>query len=149
MEPEVTGPPDTASIAAHALETLSGETPAPESSPAPESQSPPEAATPPVASPQSPSEAELLLRESGYVSERKPDGREHWIPRSKVLAMIESGLKKRAAALEKQRGEWDSERAAMASDVQRARQWRDMMRGDPSALLKRMAEVDQRYQAYL
>lgn len=142
-------PETTSTIAARALESLEG---AQASTPAPAEPATTEPAkTPPPAgdTPPDPSEAERLLREQGYATERKPDGREHWIPRSKVLKMIETGLKKRAAALDKEREGWTTERAGYVKQADEIKQWRALMAGDPKALLTRMAELDPRYKPFL
>src|SRR5262245_62067221 len=149
-------PVDTTAIASHALESLeqAQSAPAPESAP-PSSPTAPGGANgaAPAPTPGAPaielSEAETLLREQGYQSERKPDGREHWIPRSKVLKMIETGLKKRAEAIEKERSAWQQERTQAQRAAQQVQRWRTLMNGDPQQLLAQMAQLDPRYLSYL
>lgn len=92
------------------------------------------------------SEAEALLHEAGYQSEKKPDGREHWIPRSKVLKMIDSGLKKRQEAL-------DQEYTPIKTEAEQLRQWHQTFvgkfRGDETQFLRDLAAEDPRYARFL
>ncbi len=115
----------------------------------------PEAAAPETqeAAPQTPgvvlSEEEQLLAEFGFKDVRKPDGREHWIPRSKVLKMIGSGLK---------RGQerWATERTTIDGELKTLRgQWEQYgpvlqaLDQGPEAFLKAVAPHDERYSAFL
>src|SRR4030095_16497959 len=96
-----------------------------------------------------PSAAEQLRREGAYQTERKPDGREHWIPRSKVLAMIESGLKKRTEGYTKEKAEFEKRLQAAQQEAETAQRFRQLMQADPQGLLTYMAQLDPRYQAFL
>ena len=147
--PADSAPVDTATIAQHAMETLEAADSPPSQ---PESSSPTPAQTPSGATPPTeptPSEAELLLQEQGYVSQRKPDGRDHWIPRSKVVAMIESGLKKRAETFAKEKADFEARLKSEGEEAAQARRFRQMMEQDPRGLLARLAELDPRYKAFL
>jgi hypothetical protein len=89
---------------------------------------------------------EQLLHEFGFKDLRKPDGREHYIPRSKVLQMIGSGLKRGEAR-------WEGERTAIEATAKTAQA--DLhelitdLRGDPKAFLSKVAQHDPRYRAFL
>lgn len=92
------------------------------------------------------SEVESLLQEAGFKDERRPDGRENRIPYSKVKRIIENGLKKG-------RGEWDTTRTTLERERDEHRgyveQFRTAVQGDPKAFLSELAQIDQRYQAFL
>jgi hypothetical protein len=89
---------------------------------------------------------EQLLHEFGFKDLRRPDGREHYIPRSKVLQMIGSGLKRGEAR-------WEGERTAIEATAKTAQA--DLhelitdLRGDPKAFLSKVAQHDPRYRAFL
>jgi hypothetical protein len=111
-----------------------------------------EQAEPVVAKPEpvqlSPEDAEIeaLLAEFGFKEAKKPDGREHYIPRSKVLKMIGSGLKRGSE-------KWTTERAVIEQQASEARGFLEKLRagvsGDPHAFLSELASVDPRYAAFL
>lgn len=135
-------PLSTSDIAARSLEALEAAD-QPEPEPAPQPASEPAKTEPKSAEDQ---EIEALLAEYGFKEARKPDGREHYIPRSKVLKMIGSGLK---------RGQerWTAERGVVESQMSELRSHLDELRtavsGDPRAFLAEIAAVDPRYQAFL
>lgn len=89
---------------------------------------------------------EQLLDEFGFKEARRPDGREHRIPRSKVLQMIGSGLKRGQA-------KWEGEKTALEQTRQQLEthleEVRAAVRGDPRAFLEEIARLDTRYQAFL
>jgi hypothetical protein len=149
------GPPSTPSttdIATRVLDTLEtadARASEPTQEPTPTPSAAPTDGTPPPSTAKQLSDAEQLLREQGYHTERKPDGREHWIPRSKVLAMIESGLKKRAEGFTKERADIESRLKAAQTDAEAAQRFRQLMQQDPQGLLTYMAQLDPRYQAFL
>lgn len=122
---------------------VSGETPAAE--PTTET---PAADTPEPAKELSAEErdAEALLSEFGYKDARKPDGREHWMPRSKALKMIANGLRKG-------RDKWGTEKAPLESRVGELQGYLDNLAkgvsGDPRAFLSELAEIDPRYRSFL
>jgi hypothetical protein len=91
-------------------------------------------------------EIETLLAEFGFKEAKKPDGREHYIPRSKVLKMIGSGLKR---GQEK----WTTEKGVFDGQVSELRAHLDAVRadvhGDPKTFLEKLAAVDPRYKAFL
>jgi hypothetical protein len=92
------------------------------------------------------SEEEKLLAEFGFRQAFKPDGREHYIPRSKVLQMIGSGLKR---GLEKWTGEKTTlEQRATELQGNLNEMYQDIM-GEPKALIAKLAEVNPRYRAFL
>jgi hypothetical protein len=92
------------------------------------------------------SEEEKLLNEFGFKQAFKPDGREHYIPRSKVLQMIGSGLKR---GLEKWTGEKTTlEQRATELQGNLNEMYQDIM-GEPKALIAKLAEVNPRYRAFL
>lgn len=143
---------DTATIAAENLQALTEaqegpSEPAPSETPAPAEthEAPPSHGT----NGKAVSEAEQLLRDEGYLTERKPDGRWPYIPRWKVVSMIESGLKKRAAAIEEERKKWDGERKTLSADAEAARQFRKLLDGDPRAMIAEIAKYDPRYASLL
>lgn len=89
---------------------------------------------------------EQLLAEFGFKDARRPDGREHYIPRSKVLQMIGSGLKRGQAR-------WDGERTALETtvsgyDADRKEMYADIL-GEPRAFLAKLSQYDPRYKAFL
>src|SRR4029434_9268821 len=141
------GPPSTTDIATRVLDTLEtadnrANEPTAEPTPSPTTAAPSDGAPPP-------SDAEQLLREGGYQTARKPDGREHWIPRSKVVAMIESGLKKRTEGYTKEKAEFEKHLQAAQQEAETAQRFRQLMQADPQGLLTYMAQLDPRYQAFL
>jgi hypothetical protein len=92
------------------------------------------------------SEEEKLLVEFGFKQAFKPDGREHYIPRSKVLQMIGSGLKR---GLEKWTGEKTTlEQRATELQGNLNEMYQDIM-GEPKELIAKLAEVNPRYRAFL
>ena len=95
------------------------------------------------------SREEQLLAEFGFKDVRKPDGREHWIPRSKVLKMLGSGLR---------RGDekWTTERGTLDTELKTHReQWEkyaplfQALEPGPEAFLAEAAKHDERYRAFL
>jgi len=91
-------------------------------------------------------EIEALLAEYGFKDVRKPDGREHYIPRSKVLKMIGSGLKR---GQEK----WTTERSLIEQQANEYRGYVEALRqgvqGDETAFLRELASIDPRYARFL
>ena len=89
---------------------------------------------------------EQLLEEFGFKEARRPDGREHRIPRSKVLQMIGSGLKRGQA-------KWEGEKTALEQTRQQLEahleEVRNAVRGDPRQFLEEIARLDTRYQQFL
>lgn len=133
-DPHISESPTTADIAAQTLDTLeSHDTSA-------------VAAETPTETPETVSEEEQILREHGYKHATKPDGREHWIRRSKVLEMIGSGLKKKGEA-------WTSEKATIEKQRQEyadaLAEYRSLIAGDPKAFLSSLAGFDPRYRSFL
>lgn len=90
-------------------------------------------------------EIEALLGEFGFKDARKPDGREHYIPRSKVLKMIGSGLKRGQEKWTTERGVLESQTAELRHAMQ---QIAEGLKGDPEAILAEFAQVDPRWAAY-
>lgn len=144
--PEPSGPLSTHDIAARALESLEGDgdesntpAPSPDLTPAPAPE-PPKALTPEE------QEIEALLADFGFKDAKKPDGREHYIPRSKVLKMIGSGLK---------RGQerWTTERQTLERQVQdvagHLTELRNGVMGDPRRFIAELATINPRYGAFL
>lgn len=92
------------------------------------------------------SEEEALLHEFGFKHATKPDGRQHYIPRDKVLKMIASGLKRgnekwtgEKTALEKARDQYKADIDELYTGV----------RGDPKAFLEMLSGHDPRYRSFL
>ena len=106
----------------------------------------PETQTATPAAPQALTEEEQLLAEFGFKDAKKPDGREHYIPRSKVLKMIGSGLKR---GQEK----WTTERTGLEARTREyaghLAEMRQDVTGDPEVLLAKLADVNPRLKAYL
>jgi len=121
---------------------VSGGTPEPVAEPVAEAQTTPE----PVAPSPEDAEIEALLGEFGFKDARKPDGREHYIPRSKVLKMIGSGLKRGQEKWTTERGVFEGQVAAMRGHLE---QLRAGVAGDPKAFLSEIASIDPRYRAFL
>ena len=152
-------PTSTAEVAANVIDAfeqtetsdsaidVSGETPEPAAEPAAEPIAEAAAAPEPKAEP-SPEDAEIeaLLAEFGFKEARKPDGREHYIPRSKVLKMIGSGLKR---GQEK----WTTERSLIEQQANEYRGYVEALRqgvqGDETAFLRELASIDPRYARFL
>jgi len=152
-------PTSTAEVAANVIDAfeqtetsdsaidVSGETPEPAAEPAAEPVAEAAAAPEPKAEP-SPEDAEIeaLLAEFGFKEARKPDGREHYIPRSKVLKMIGSGLKR---GQEK----WTTERSLIEQQANEYRGYVEALRqgvqGDETAFLRELASIDPRYARFL
>lgn len=92
------------------------------------------------------SDEEKLLAEFGFKHAKKPDGRDHYIARPKVLQMLASGLKRGTER-------WASERTALDSKVQALEtdlsQFVASVQGDPKAFLSELANHDPRYRAFL
>lgn len=136
--PAESAPATTADIAAETLNTLEAESQ--------------ESAPEPAADPVQPTTAELseeeqLLHEFGFKDARRPDGREHYISRSKVLRMIASGLKRGQAR-------WEGEKTGLVTERDRYKADFEQMiadvRGtDTRAFLERLAGYDPRYRAFL
>src|SRR5215510_8309909 len=150
--PTPSAPMDTASIAARNLEALEGPSapdPDPTPTPTPDGNGAPPVTPPTGSTPPTVSDAEQMLRDAGYVTESKPDGRYHYIPRWKVLEMIESGLRSRGEKAAKERADLEAQVRASETDRAAVTRWRQMMAGDPRALLAEMARLDPRYQSFL
>jgi hypothetical protein len=118
------------------------ETPEIAAAPAPKAAPEPKAA--PVA--KATSEEEELLSEFGFRDAKKPDGRDHYIPRPKVLQMIASGLKRG-------KEKWSTERGVLESQATEYRGYLDELRagvtGDPEQFLRTLASQDTRYARFL
>jgi hypothetical protein len=146
--PTPSGPVTTSDIAARVIQEAEGR----------DDDAPGDATTEePVESPPSPpeparrltaqeQEIEDLLNEYGFKDAREPNGRENRIPRSKVLKMIASGLK---------RGQdrWASERTGIEQTAGEMRGQLDQLRqavsSDPQQFLQQLAQVDPRYGQFL
>lgn len=91
-------------------------------------------------------EAEALLAEFGYKDARKPDGREHWMPRSKALKMIANGLRKG-------RDRWTGEKTQIETRATELQGYIDNLAkgvsGDPVAFLSELAGIDARYKRFI
>lgn len=92
------------------------------------------------------SEAEQLLHEAGYKTDKKPDGREHWIPRSKVLKIIENGITHGKGEAGQKYQALQSEAATLRGHLE---QLRTGVAGDPKAFLAELAGIDPRYKVFL
>jgi hypothetical protein len=92
------------------------------------------------------SEEEQILREFRYNTQFKPDGREHHIPRSKVLKMLAAGLKR---GTEK----WTGEKTTLEGELGNLRDFRDRfaqaLQGDERAFIAEIARHDPRYARFL
>lgn len=92
------------------------------------------------------SDEEALLHEFGFKHATKPDGRQHYIPRDKVLKMIASGLKRGQDKWTTDKTTLEQERNQLKADIE---EWYGYIKGDDKALLSRLAEHDPRYRVYL
>lgn len=92
------------------------------------------------------SEAEKLLHEAGYKSAKKPDGRDNYIPHSKVVKIIENGINQG-------KGEFGQRYQALETEATTLRDLVGNMQraatGDPRAFLEDLARHDPRYRAFL
>jgi hypothetical protein len=104
------------------------------------------AAAPVAEPPKELSVEEQLLAEFGFKDAKRPDGREHYISRSKVLQMIGSGLKRGQARWDGERTAIETERTALRGHLE---QLRAGVSGDPKAFLSELASHDPRYKAFL
>ncbi len=91
-------------------------------------------------------EAEQLLHDAGYKAAKKPDGRDNYIPHSKVVKIIENGLKQGKGEFGARYAALDQEAATLRSQVAELRQ---AIATDPDAFLRELASADQRYAKYL
>ena len=118
----------------------------PESAAAPVAKAAPEPKAAPKTEPVALTEEEQLLKEFGFKDAKKPDGRDHYIPRPKVLQMIASGLKR---GQEK----WTTERGVLESQAQEYRGYLEELRagvtGDPEQFLRTLASQDARYAKFI
>jgi hypothetical protein len=89
---------------------------------------------------------EKLLEEYGFKEAYKPDGREHYIARSKVLKMIGSGLKRGTEKWTAEKAEIEQRANAYKADLDEL--YTDV-RGEPAEFLKKIASYDPRYRAFL
>lgn len=91
-------------------------------------------------------EEEQLLREFGFKRAKDAHGKDHVIPRSRVLEMIASGLKRG-------KDKWAGERETLAKELAELRDWRDGFRsdvtGDPRNFITKLSGHDPRYAAFL
>lgn len=92
------------------------------------------------------SDAEKLLHEAGYKSAKKPDGRDNYIPHSKVVKIIENGINQG-------KGEFGQRYQALETEAVTLRDIVGNMQraatGDPRAFLEDLASHDPRYRAFL
>lgn len=147
------GPPTSEAIITQALERLEDEH---EDASAPEEKTfvahnsdrdqIPVTETPAQPPPKELSIEEQLLQDHGFKEPRRPDGRENRIPRSKVLQMISSGLRRGADKWGTERTALEGERDALRADVDAMRA---AVQGDPVTFLKELSRIDQRYATYL
>lgn len=92
------------------------------------------------------SDEEALLHEFGFKHATKPDGRQHYIPRDKVLKMIASGLKRGQEKWTGERTEFESKVNTYKADLEEM--YADI-RGEPKALIEKIAQHDPRYKVFL
>jgi len=110
-----------------------------------------ESATPPAEAPppqgnEPLSDEEQLLQDLGFKHRLKPDGREHYFPRSKMAAVIAEGLKR-------SREKWAAEHKPATEELEQLRTFRDgfreQLQGDETAFLNAIAQLDPRYKRFL
>ena len=99
------------------------------------------------AEPQTLSEEESLLKEFGFKDAKKPDGRDHYIPRPKVLQMIASGLKRGQEKWTAERGVIESQANEYRGALDELRQ--DVLTSDPRVLIEKLAEVNPKFRTFL
>lgn len=145
----VTEPTSTAEVASQAFDafeaaesngTDDGETSA--AAPVAEPAAEPKAA--PVA--KTLTEAEQLLHDAGYKAAKKPDGRDNYIPHSKVVKIIENGLAQGKGAFGQKYQALETEATTLK---QHMAELRADLSGDPKAFLSKIAEADPRYKVFL
>jgi len=134
--PETAAPQSTADIATRVIERA-------DQAPDPREEEP---AAPAQTAAERFTEEEQLLRQYGFKRAKRDDGSEHTIPRSKVLSMIASGLKRG-------RDQWNSEKTQLDTELQTLRQFRDgfaeQLRGNEDQFIAYIAQHDPRYRRYL
>lgn len=133
-------------------------TPTPDPSPAPSDPPPTAPPAEPTPSPSEPvitapaapviprSEAEQLLHDAGYKHGKKPDGRENYIPHSKVVKILENGLREGKGQFGAQFKAVETEAKTLRSEREEIH--RDIL-GDPDTFIGKLAAVDPRYRKYL
>jgi len=146
---DAAAPTPTAEIASQAFDAFESGTDPGDENPAPVETAPAEPPAPvvdtPTANPED-TEIEALLAEFGFKDARKPDGREHYIPRSKVLKMIGSGLKRGQEKWTTERGVLEQQAAELRSAVE---QIASGIHGEPEALLAELATLNPAFQRFL
>lgn len=123
---------------------------APEAPEAPVTAAPEPTATPaPKAAPDpvALTEEEQLLKEFGFKDAKKPDGRDHYIPRPKVLQMLASGLKRGKEKWTAERGVIESQASEYRGALDELRN--DVLSADPRELLGKLADVNPAYRQVL
>jgi len=130
-----------------ATETTGGHTETPSGDPPREQQDTPATEGAPVETPaKEPSEVEALLHKAGFTEPRRSDGRENRIPYSKVVKIIENGLKEG-------KGEFGARYQTLETEAQTLRGQIERLRagvaGDTRQFLEEIASVDPRYRAFL
>lgn len=95
------------------------------------------------------SREEQLLAEFGFKEARKPDGREHWIPRSKVLKMIGSGLKRGDEKWAAEKTTLDGELTGYRTKFGEVQPVLEALDQGPEAFMAEAAKYDPRYKAFL
>lgn len=95
------------------------------------------------------SEEEQLLQQFGFKQAFKPDGREHYIARSKVLKMIASGLKRGQETWGTERQTLDGELSGYREKFGALTPVLEALDQGPDAFLAFAASRDPRYQQYV
>jgi hemerythrin len=146
---EPAAPQSTQDIAASVIQEAEAQEPAPAETSAPEQAASPDASVvddPADIAGERWTEEEQLLREFGFKRNLTADGKEHSIPRSKVLSMIASGLKRG-------KEKWSGERTPLERELSELKSFRDdfaaALRGDETAFIQEIAKHDPRYARFL
>lgn len=96
-----------------------------------------------------PTEAEKLLAADGYKTAKKPDGRENYIPYSKVVKIIENGLNQGKGQFGAQHQALQQEHTTLKSTYAQVRPVLEALDQGPEAFLAEAAKHDPRYKAFL
>lgn len=139
----------TADIAANVVETAES-TPIETSGPEPMTSTPAVDSTPaapaePAAPEPPPSKAELLLRKNGFKHALKPDGREHWLQRSRVIKILEEAFQQAEGEFTPTKTQLEQQIADYKARVEAWMPIAEALDAGPDAFLGLVTQRDPRY----
>jgi len=95
------------------------------------------------------SEAEQLLAEAGFTEAQRQDGRENWIPHSKVVKIIENGINQGKGAFGQKYQALETEATTLREAVGRFTPIAEALDLGPEQFLALAGQHDPRYKAFL